>query len=96
MNRFVNDKRNLTMLMDFYELTMSNGYFVKGLKDKCVVFDMFYRRNPDEGGFVIFAGLEQLVNYIQNLSFDEEDIEYLRSKNMFDGITCRNVLDFLF
>ncbi len=84
MNRFVNDKRNLTMLMDFYELTMSNGYFVKGLKDKCVVFDMFYRRNPDEGGFVIFAGLEQLVNYIQNLSFDEEDIEYLRSKNMFD------------
>lgn len=63
---------------------MSNGYFVKGLKDKCVVFDMFYRRNPDEGGFVIFAGLEQLVNYIQNLSFDEEDIEYLRSKNMFD------------
>lgn len=84
MNRFVNDKRNLTMLMDFYELTMSNGYFVKGLKDKRVVFDMFYRRNPDEGGFVIFAGLEQLVNYIQNLSFDEEDIEYLRSKNMFD------------
>lgn len=84
MNRFVNDKRNLTMLMDFYELTMSNGYFVKGLKNKRVVFDMFYRRNPDEGGFVIFAGLEQLVNYIQNLSFDEEDIEYLRSKNMFD------------
>ncbi len=85
MNNFIKDKRNLTMLMDFYELTMSNGYFVKGLKDKKVVFDMFYRRNPDNGGFVICAGLEQLVEYIQNLSFEDEDIEYLKSKNMFDG-----------
>ena len=84
MATFTKNKRNLTMLMDFYELTMSNGYFVKGLKDKRVVFDMFYRRNPDDGGFVIFAGLEQLVEYIQNLSFDEEDIEYLRNRNMFD------------
>ena len=84
MNKFVKDERNLTMLMDFYELTMSNGYFVKGLKDKKVVFDMFYRRNPDDGGFVICAGLEQLVEYIQKLSFDDDDIEYLRSKNMFD------------
>ena len=85
MNNFIKDKRNLTMLMDFYELTMSNGYFVKGLKDIKVVFDMFYRRNPDNGGFVICAGLEQLVEYIQNLSFEDEDIEYLKSKNMFDG-----------
>lgn len=84
MNNFIKDERNLTMLMDFYELTMSNGYFVKGLKDKRVVFDMFYRRNPDDGGFVICAGLEQFVKYIQNLSFEEEDIEYLRSKKMFD------------
>lgn len=84
MSRFFDDTRNLTMLMDFYELTMSNGYFVKGLKEKKVVFDMFYRRNPDEGGFVICAGLEQFVKYIQALSFDDEDIEYLRGRNMFD------------
>jgi nicotinic acid phosphoribosyltransferase len=61
MKSFVEDNRNLTMLMDFYELTMSNGYFVKGLKDQKVVFDMFYRRNPDNGGFVIFAGLAGLA-----------------------------------
>ena len=84
MSGFVKDERNLSMLMDFYELTMSNGYFLKGKKDKRVVFDMFYRRNPDDGGFVIFAGLEQLVEYIEKLSFSEEDIAYLRSRNMFD------------
>lgn len=91
MNNFVEDNRNLTMLMDFYELTMSNGYFVKGMKDKKVVFDMFYRKNPDEGGFVIAAGLEQLVGYIQKLSFTDYDIEYLRSKKIFD----EGFLDFL-
>ena len=74
MSGFVKDERNLSMLMDFYELTMSNGYFLKGKKDKKVVFDMFYRRNPDGGGFVIFAGLEQLVEYIRKLSFTDEDI----------------------
>ena len=58
--------RNLTMLMDYYELTMSNGYFEKGFKDKMVVFDMFYRKNPDNGGFVVSAGLEQLIEYIEN------------------------------
>lgn len=84
MSGFVKDERNLSMLMDFYELTMSNGYFLKGKKDKKVVFDMFYRRNPDGGGFVIFAGLEQLVEYIRKLSFTDEDIAYLRSRNMFD------------
>ena len=83
MEKFFEDNRNLTMLMDFYELTMSNGYFVKGLKDQKVVFDMFYRKNPDDGGFVIFAGLEQFVKYVQNLSFTDSDIEYLRSKNLF-------------
>jgi putative nicotinate phosphoribosyltransferase len=80
----INSKRNLTMLMDFYELTMSNGYFVKGLKDKIVVFDMFYRRNPDKGGFVIFAGLEQLIEYVKDIHFTDGDIEYLRSKKLFD------------
>ena len=91
MERFFEDERNLTMLMDFYELTMSNGYFVKGLKDQKVVFDMFYRKNPDNGGFVIFAGLEQFVKYVQNLSFTDRDIEYLRSKNLF----CEEFLEYL-
>ncbi len=71
------------MLMDYYELTMSNGYFVKGLKDKIVVFDMFYRKNPDNGGFVVSAGLEQLIEYIENMKFTEDDIEYLRGKGDF-------------
>lgn len=84
MGNFLEDNRNLTMLMDFYELTMSNGYLVKGLKDQKVVFDMFYRKNPDNGGFVIFAGLEQFIKYVKNLSFSDNDIEYLRSKKIFN------------
>ena len=75
--------RNLTMLCDFYELTMSNGYFECGMKDKIVYFDMFYRDNPDGGGYAIVAGLEQIVEYINNLHFDEDDIAYLRSKKCF-------------
>ena len=79
-----NISRNLTMLCDFYELTMSNGYFQTGLADQIVYFDVFYRKNPDNGGFSVVAGLEQIVEYIQNLHFDEDDIAYLRSKNLFD------------
>lgn len=75
--------RNLTMLCDFYELTMSNGYFQCGLKDKIVYFDVFYRDNPDNGGFAVVAGLEQIVEYINDLCFTEEDIAYLRTKNCF-------------
>ncbi len=75
--------RNLTMLMDYYELTMSNGYFEKGMKDKIAVFDMFYRKNPEDGGFVVSAGLEQLIEYIENMRFTEDDIEYLRGKGEF-------------
>ena len=71
------------MLMDYYELTMSNGYFVKGLKDKKVVFDMFYRKNPDNGGFVVAAGLEQFIDYIENMKFTDDDIDYLRKKGEF-------------
>ncbi len=78
------NKRNLTMLMDFYELTMANGYYVKGFKDQWAVFDMFYRSNPDKGGFTIFAGLEQLIDYINDLHFSKEDIEYLRGRKIFD------------
>ena len=74
---------NLTMLTDFYEITMANGYFEHGLKDKKVCFDMFFRRVPDNGGFALMMGLEQLIDYIKNLKFDDEDIEYLRSRNIF-------------
>ena len=73
-------KRNLTMLTDFYEITMANGYFKNGHKDTIAVFDMFFRKIPDEGGFAIMAGLEQLVHYLQNLKFTPEDIEYLRGR----------------
>lgn len=78
-----NRKLNLTMLCDYYELTMGNGYFDNGMADRITYFDVFYRQNPDNGGFAIAAGLEQVVDYIQNLHFDEEDIEYLRGRNMF-------------
>lgn len=71
---------NLTMLTDFYELTMANGYFVNGLADTVACFDMFFRRVPDDGGFAIMAGVEQLVEYLDNLKFTEEDIECLRKK----------------
>lgn len=76
--------RNLTMLCDFYELTMGNGYFKCELGDKIVYFDVFYRENPDGGGFSVVAGLEQIVRYINELYFDNDDIEYLRSRNCFD------------
>lgn len=87
----MNFKENLTMLMDFYELTMSNGYFEHGLKDKRACFDMFFRKIPDSGGFAIMAGVEQLVDYMKNLSFSDEDIKYLESKNLFS----REFLDYL-
>ena len=76
--------RNLTMLCDFYELTMANGYFKSGMGDTISYFDVFYRENPDNAGFAIAAGLEQVVEYIENLKFEDEDIEYLRSKKIFD------------
>ena len=78
------NKTNLTMLCDYYQLTMSNGYFRADLADRICYFDMFYRSVPDKGGFAIAAGLAQVVEYIQGLKFDEEDIEYLRSKGCFD------------
>lgn len=76
--------RNLTMLFDFYELTMGNGYYKTEYRNRTVYFDVFYRQNPDNGGYAIAAGLEQIVNYITDLSFSDTDIEYLRSKNLFD------------
>ena len=77
------ETRNLTMMMDLYEMTMANGYFNDQDKDTRVAFDVFYRSNPDGGGFAIFAGLEQILEYIENLHFDEEDIAYFRSLNIF-------------
>lgn len=74
---------NLSMLCDFYELTMGNGYLESGLTDRVTYFDVFFRSVPDNGGFAIAAGLEQVVEYIRELHFDTEDIEFLRSKNIF-------------
>ena len=79
----IKNERNLTMLTDFYELTMANGYLHKGMQDRQVVFDMFFRRIPDGGGYAIVAGLEQLMQYLDNLQFSEEDLAFLRSKNTF-------------
>ena len=79
-----NIDRNLTMLCDFYELTMANGYEKCGMGDMYVYFDVFYRDNPDGAGYAIAAGLEQIINYINELHFDDEDIEYLRGKGIFD------------
>ncbi len=75
---------NLSMLCDFYELTMGNGYWKSGMKDCITYFDVFFRSVPDEGGYAIAAGLEQIVDYIQKLHFSEEDLEYLRSRGIFD------------
>ena len=76
-------KRNLSLLMDYYALTMANGYFENGLKDKIVYYDMFFRKVPDKGGYVVLAGLGQVIDYMQNLSFSEEDIAFLREKQVF-------------
>ena len=76
-------KLNLTMLCDFYELTMGNGYFQAGYQDRITYFDVFFRDVPDKGGFAVCAGLDQLIDYIQNLHFDEEDIDYLRGRGLF-------------
>ena len=77
------DKRNISMMMDFYEMTMANGYFVTGGENSRVAFDVFYRRNPDGGGFSIFAGLEQIIEYVENMHFTKEDVEYFRAQNLF-------------
>ena len=87
---------NLSMLFDFYEMTMANGYFRQGMQDRITYFDLFFRRVPDGGGFAIAAGLEQLVEYIQDLHFDEDDIAYLRSKGMFQEDFLDYLRDFRF
>ena len=77
-------KRNLTLLTDLYELTMMQGYYKNKNAENTVVFDVFYRENPFHGGYAICAGLDQVIEYIKDLHFDDEDIEYLRSMKVFD------------
>ena len=78
------DRQNLTLLTDLYELTMMQGYFKNEAENETVIFDMFYRTNPLESGYAICAGLEQLINYIKELHFAPQDIDYLRSLSIFD------------
>lgn len=89
-------KNNYTMMTDFYELTMANGYFESGKKDEICYFDVFFRTIPDKAGYAICAGLEQIIDYIQNLHFDEEDIDFLRSKNCFSEEFLQYLSDFKF
>ncbi|MBQ1410410.1 MAG: nicotinate phosphoribosyltransferase [Oscillospiraceae bacterium] len=90
------ERENMTMLCDFYELTMANGYFLTGKKDTISYFDVFFRSIPDKGGFAITAGLQDVVEYIQNLKFTEEDISYLRGKGLFDEAFLAYLRDFHF
>ncbi len=90
------DTINYTMLCDFYELTMGNGYFQTGMDKQICYFDVFFRDVPDGGGFAIAAGLEQVVKYIQNLRFTQEDIAYLRSKGCFAEEFLAYLKDFRF
>ncbi len=88
--------RNLTMMMDFYELTMAAGYFEEGYRDKIAVFDMFFRRMPDDGGFAIMAGLAQFIEAIEHFSFTDDDIDYLRSRGVFSEEFLSYLRDFRF
>ena len=92
----VQNERNLTMLVDFYELTMANGYFNKGVENRIAYFDMYFRRVPDGGGYCIMAGVEQLIQYLSNLKFTSSDIDYLRSKNIFSEEFLEYLADFNF
>ena len=90
------ERRNISMLMDLYEMTMAHGYFTKQDNTDRVAFDVFYRRNPDQGGFAIFAGLEQVVDYLLNLHFDEEDITYFKSLHLFSDEFLKYLHNFKF
>ena len=88
--------KNMTLLCDFYELTMANGYFELGKRDEIAYFDVFFRRIPDGGGFAIAAGLEQLIDYIKELKFTEDDIDFLRAKGVFSEEFLSYLADFSF
>ena len=89
-------ERNLTLLTDMYEFTMANGLFDSEYNDTITYFDMFFRRVPDDGGYAIMAGIEQLIEYFNNLHFDNEDIEYLESLNLFSKEFIDYLRDFKF
>ncbi len=89
-------QRNLTMLCDFYELTMGNGYLAAGMDERVTYFDLFFRSVPDGGGFAIAAGLEQIIDYVQDLHFDPEDIDYLRGRGIFSEDFLRYLENFRF
>lgn len=89
-------KENLTMLTDFYEITMANGYFANGMGDEIAYFDMFFRRVPDGGGYAIMAGVEQVIEYLKNLKFEKEDIDYLRNKGCFSEDFLKYLENFKF
>ena len=90
------DNRNLTLLVDFYELTMGNAYFEQGMRDQIAVYDMFFRKVPDDGGFAILAGLEQVVEYLTNLHFTEDDLAYLTGRGLFSPGFISYLRDFKF
>lgn len=90
------EKLNLTMLTDFYEITMANGYFCTDMADDIAYFDMFFRKIPDGGGYAIMAGLEQVIEYFKNLEFTDEDIAYLREKELFSEEFLSYLADFQF
>lgn len=90
------EKLNLTMLTDFYEITMANGYFCTSMADDIAYFDMFFRKIPDGGGYAIMAGLAQVIEYFKNLEFTDEDIAYLREKKLFNEEFLNYLADFQF
>ena len=91
-----NKALNMTMLCDFYELTMGNGYLEHDMQDRITYFDVFFRSVPDDGGYAIAAGLEQIIDYIENLHFSDEDIAYLRSRKLFSEAFLDYLKDFRF
>lgn len=95
-NSMWESEKNLAMLTDFYELTMANGYLKGNMKNTTAYFDVFFRKIPDEGGFAIMAGVEQLIEYLKNLKFDEDDINYLRSKGIFSEEFLKYLNNFSF
>lgn len=89
-------KMNLTLLADFYELTMANGYWEHGIAEQIAYYDLFFRKVPDQGGFAIMAGLAQAIEYMKNLKFTEDDIAFLRSKNCFNDAFLEYLRNFEF
>lgn len=92
----VKQMRNLTMLTDLYQLTMMYGYFKSGMRDNMATFDMFYRSKDESTHYAVFAGLEQLIDYLQNLHFDDDALDYLRSLNIFDEDFMQELKNFKF